>query len=101
MIRDRSHFALITDDTDIMLHDLLQIALHRVRILARAVLKWLQHLPRIRVKLVVIDFVVWILPRKPGRKFAGAFSKDNEIGERVTAKPIRAIDSGGALAGRK
>ena len=55
MIEGRSHFAFVTHDADIMLHDFLQIALHGVRILARAVLEWLQCLPRVHVDLVALS----------------------------------------------
>ena len=49
----------------------------------------------------IVDLTVRILLRELRREFAGTFSEDDEIGERVTAKSIRAIDSRGALTGGK
>src|ERR1035441_4178077 len=101
VIESGSHFAFIAHNPDIVLHHLLQIALHRVRISAGAILERFQSFARVHIDLVIVDLAVLIFLRELDREFAGAFSEDNKIGERVAAKSIRAVDPSGTFTGGK
>jgi hypothetical protein len=101
VIKFGQHFAFIAHYADVVLHGFLQVALHRIRIFAAAVLKRFQRFARVDVDLFVVDRAVRIFFRELRREFSGAFAEDNQVGERISAEPICTIDSGRAFTGGK
>ena len=50
------HFAFVAHDADLVLHHLLQVFLHSVRIFAGALLEWRNRLARYVVDPIMVDF---------------------------------------------
>ena len=101
MFERRFHFRFGADNADIGLHHLLQIALHRIRILFGAAFERCQCLAGEDVDLVLLDLAQRIFRCEFCGEFAGTFSENHNIRKGIAAEPVRAIDAGGALTSRK
>src|SRR6266446_2331112 len=80
LIKRVLHFRFSSDDTDIVLHQLLQIVLNLIRILpALAGFERRERFARDNVDLVAVDLAQIVVPREPSREFTRAFSEYEKI----------------------
>src|SRR5206468_5906105 len=70
-----NHFVFRSNNTNFVLHRLLEIVLHRVGIFTAATLERLECAARHFFDLSAIDFAKWILPGEIRRKLARTFPK--------------------------
>src|SRR5260370_40708538 len=75
------HFFLPADDTNFVLHHVLQIVFHLLRTLAAASLERFERPPRHLVYLLRIDVRCAMLLGKLGSEFARALAEDQKIGK--------------------
>src|SRR3954468_20085583 len=96
-----SHVFFHAEDSYKVLHDLLQVAVNGVRVLAFASIKRREH--------VALGFGDLLIVDGSGRRFAGirgsakagTSAKHQKIRKRIAAKPIAAVQSSGAFTRRK
>ena len=100
-LQSRHHFLLNSNDAHQLLHCFLEIALHGIRIFAGGPLKGRDSFRSSTVDLIAIDSPKLVLLREFRRVFPRAFPENHDIGERIAAQPIGAVDAGCALASRK
>ena len=96
------HLRFDTDDADEVLHHVLQIALHGVRVFRRRpALEGRQRRSRRPFHGVLVDPTGGVLLREFCRELAGALTEDQQIRQRVAAEPVRAVQARRGFAGRK
>src|SRR2546430_8981432 len=95
------HLRLGPYNADIILHCLLEVTLQGVGIFALALLKWPQRFTNNVFNFSVIDRAVLIFFSEFNGKFAGAFSKNQKIRQRISAQSIGTVNSGSTFTGRK
>ena len=80
----------------------LQIVLHLIRPFGAAAggaaIEWFDRFAIRGFDLGVVDLAIGIFLRKLRGEFAGALTEDDQVGKRIAAEPVRAVQSGGALA---
>src|SRR5436305_12841807 len=101
MVELRLHLDFGPHDAYVILHRFLEILLQYIGIFALAPLKWAQRFNNDIFDFRGIGSAVLILFRKLGGKFAGAFSENQKIRQRISAQSIGTINSGGTFARRK
>src|SRR5437764_13915987 len=101
MLELRLPLGFSPQNADIILHRLLEITLQGVGIFALALLKWPQRFTDNIFNFSGIDRAVLIFFRELGGKFAGTFSKNQKIRQRISAQSIGTVNSGGAFTCRK
>ena len=96
------HFALHAHDAYQVLHRFLQVVLDLVRILARgAVVERRERGCGGVLHLGFIDLRCAILAREFGSILAGALAEDQQVGERIAAQAIGAVQARSCFARRK
>ena len=97
------HFAFAAHDADQFLHHVLQLVLDLVRAFGAAA--WLRRAqtgraPRLAASSICASLTVHgrIFLRELRGVFAGAFAEDEQIGERIAAETVRAVQTGRAFA---
>ena len=63
----------------------------------RPAIKRFERLARGRFDLRVVDLAGAVFLREFRGEFAGAFAEHDQIGKRIAAQPVRAVQTGGAL----
>ena len=94
MVELRLHLSFGPYNADIILHRLLEIALQCIGIFALAPLKRPQRFMDHVFDFTGIDRTVLILLRELGGKFAGAFSENQKIRQRISAQSIGTVNPG-------
>ncbi len=87
-------------DAHQILHQVLQIVLHLIRAFALP-FEGFKRLARHFIHLRIVDGARGMIFRELGGKLARALAEDHQIGQRIPAQPIRAVQSGAAFSGRE
>src|SRR6267378_229010 len=82
----RNHFLFPSNNTDFVLHRLLQIVLQSIRVFARPTLEWCDSVAGRSLDFFKVDFAQAIFLREYGRVFARALSEYQKIRKRISTK---------------